>query len=199
MKNTNEPTAKSKKEFSVNKKTHRKFQAILSSPSTSRYFRRKKISISEKVVTDEDGFNSIERSTHHLLESRISLCAEALAYLYHLDGCAKNLLLYIISREVDLNTGRFPYNKQVADRFSIYCHSICGKKYSSETVKKAVKTLIDLNCMINVNRGSYFMNPMLVGGYGESHRRHLINLYTAELRLKGKAVDVNLFPKYLAN
>jgi hypothetical protein len=196
MKNKSAQPVTITKALAKNNKKHRSFQEMLSSDSTVRKCRRKKIAIPEETVTDSEGFNNISYSTYYVLESRISLHPEAIVYFYSLEGCAKNLLLYIIGRELNVDTAEFLLNKQVRDRFSDYCLIVSGKKYGSESLKKAVKTLVNRNCIMSHSRGAYSLNPVLAGGNGEDQRRHLIKIYASKLKQKGKAISVSLLPKY---
>ena len=161
-------------------------------------YRRKKISLPVGAVPEEDDYNRVVWHTGHIIESRISICPEAAAFFCHLDACPKNLLLYIISHEINSATGEFSWNAQVRHRFSTYCHFF-GKTYSNESVRKALQLLTASNCCENKKRGCYIMNPLVVGGTSEDSRHQLLKEYVTLLLTKGKSIPGDLYPRYVAS
>jgi hypothetical protein len=137
------------------------------------------------------------RSTvESFLSPSLPLHPESAAYLFHINGCSKNLLLYIIIYQQDRLTGMYTFNVYVREQFQEYCLSQFGQTYSDSTITQAHRDLTDHNICQNVKSKQYFINPMLAGGKTIDERRQLIRSYTALLLKKGKDPDSYLYPSY---
>ena len=128
--------------------------------------------------------------------SGINLHPEFLAfYLAMKDGCAKNLLLFILFHVVNFKTCHFPFTDHIIQEFNDYCKRVTGITYKPDVVKQAVRDVVVANLAISVKRKEYMLNPLIVSVNQRDHWS-LINAYTDALMGKGLDVDDHLFPKY---
>lgn len=88
--------------------------------------------------------------------------------------------------QFNIETGSFPFNRSVSAEFVDYCFQIEGKKYNSSVVTKALNTLVKYNLILNISKGVYLFNPVVIGGVSFSIRKQLIETYSNYLVQKGK-------------
>lgn len=154
--------------------------------TTSRAMRHK--IDTEKIVIPE-------LKTDSLLEKAVSLHPEAAAFLFHMEGCPRKLLMYLMFFEVDLDTCLFRFNASVIKSFADYC-MMFGPAYADKVVKKAIGQLTRRNAILSTARGTYMVNPLLYGGKVPATRRELINKYGSLLIKKRKEVVKYCYPIY---
>ena len=121
---------------------------------------------------------------------------EALPFLFHIDGCAKNLLLYLIFFKVDLYTNAYAWNAHIQDHFIEYAENHHKKRYTQNTVKQAHELLKKYKITLTIKKGNCFLNPYLASCTNKDKRRSLINQYTKVLLDKGKDAYNLAYPKY---
>ena len=112
---------------------------------------------------------------------------EALPFLFSVDGCAKNLLLYLVFFKVDIYSNRYTWNALIQDQFKEYAIENHQKSYSRSTIKQAHEILKFQNITISVGRGLCFLNPRVASCTNKDKRRDLNNAYSTVLLEKGKA------------
>jgi hypothetical protein len=122
---------------------------------------------------------------------------EAVAFLFNLDGCSKNLLFYLILNQVNITTCKYCFNQHVIDEFREHASTVFYTEYKNETIKKAHRSLVERNLTSNVSRGIYFINPFITGGKSEADRRILLTEYSKHL-IKKKGADPvkDIYPIY---
>ena len=121
---------------------------------------------------------------------------ESFAFLFHIDGCAKNLLLYLVYFKVDVHENTYPWNIHLQDQFIEYSELQHKKKYTRNTVKQAHELLKQFNITLSIKKGKCFLNPYLASCTNKDKRRSLINEYTIHLMEKGKDAYNLVYPKY---
>ncbi|MBL7690605.1 MAG: hypothetical protein JNM41_03355 [Flavipsychrobacter sp.] len=136
-----------------------------------------------------------EFKSDRLLQKPISLHPEAAAFLFHIDGCARKLLTYIIFFEVDIESCLFAFNAKVIYNFNEYCNMF-GSAYSDKVIRKAIGQLSRRNVAISTARGTYMLNPLLYGGISPGTRKELITKYGSYLLKKKKDVAECSYPIY---
>ena len=149
------------------------------------------------LPADSDGFIDLKYVDDKYITPTLKLHPEFAAFVFHIDGCAKNLLFYIVMYNLDHQTGYYSFNVQVRDHFNKYCQELFGTTYKDTTIKQAHRTLEEHNITCNLKKGTYFLNPLVAGGKTETVRRELINAYTKLLQSKiQKDAFKDLYPKY---
>jgi hypothetical protein len=178
---------------------HDKFVSYISQPVTKgEYPRFKKSRYHRTIGVARIGdINSLLTSDEILLDPPMKLHTEAVPFLFHINGCPKNLLLYIVAKRLDVYRGRYAFNNLTIQEFIFYAKDFFGTTYTTNTVKQAHRELIDYNVCLNVKQGEYFLNPRLAGGKGVDGRRALEKEYTELLKNKGLDHLVGLYPVYL--
>lgn len=178
---------------------HNKFIDYLSKPTARGEWSRFKKSRYQRTigVVKADGINTLVTSSEVLLDPPIKLHTEAVSFLFHVNGCPKNLLLFIVARKLDVYTGRYTFNNLTIQEFISYALDFFGTTYTANTVKQAHRELVNYNICLNVRQGEYFLNPRLAGGKGVDGRRALEKEYT--MLLEGKHLDhlLGIYPVYL--
>ncbi len=159
--------------------------------------RNKKIKANPAVAEDID-YIKVVCVDDKFVTPNLRLNPEAVAFLFHIDGCAKNLALFILLKELDYNSGQYKFNQHIVDDFIEYSNQLFYTKYKVDTVKKAHRTLVEQNLTTNISRGIYLINPLFVGGKNETGRRILISDYNKHLRTK-KSADVvqDIYPLFV--
>lgn len=127
------------------------------------------------------------------------LTPDGIAFLLTVEGCAKNLLLFILSQKVvlkdgDKDKGLFLYNQQTRDHFNEFC-SLFGLSYTKGTIDQAKKDLVNKNIILNESTGRYYLNPLMFAG-NEAEKRIVINRYCTQLLKKGKDPVFDFYPRY---
>jgi hypothetical protein len=165
---------------------HIKFVDFMSKPSSKGEWVRFKKSRYQRTigVIKSGGINSLVTSDEILLDPPLKLHAEAISFLFHINGCPKNLLLFIVARKLDPHTGRYSLNNLTIQEFISYAKNFFCTTYTVNTVRQAHRELINSNVCINVKQGEYFLNPKLAGGKGIDGRRVLEKEYTELLKNK---------------
>jgi hypothetical protein len=142
-----------------------------------------------------DGVNLINRNQESVLEPRVTLNPEFLAFTFSLEGCPRKLLNYILFYEMDVRTGTFRFNAHVIDRFKDFC-DLFGQCYQNGVVKQGMQALVERNIAVNIQRGLYIINPLVAGGKKLDDRKRLVNEYSNLLREKGCDPVIDFFPRY---
>jgi hypothetical protein len=146
--------------------------------------------------TDRDGIKVPIAKQELLLENKIYLHPESAAFLFHIEGCPRKLLMYIIYFELDVSFCIFKFNAQTIQSFKSYCN-LFGGGYETSVIKKAIRELVDRNLVCNVSRGKYMVNPLLIGGKTRDGRRELIYQYDDLGLRKKKDAVLQLYPVYI--
>ena len=148
-----------------------------------------------KAEDEQDYVNVINIADGYIVPS-LKLHPESAAFLFFIDGCAKNLLLYIIIHELNIISNKYRFNEHVKDNFSSYCKEIFGNAYTDTTIMQAHRDLVKRRITLNVSRGQYFLNPLVAGGKSESDRRINIREYSKLLISKKMDTLNELYPIY---
>lgn len=144
-----------------------------------------------------DGIRLLQRSHEKLLDKKVSLYPEYIAYTIGLEGCPRQLLDYLLFYELR-EDGRYRFNKQTIGRFQRFVSSLGARQYTESTIKKAHRTLVDMNLTLNVDRGVYMMNPMVYDPGSQDLRRMRINEYSRHLLDDGKDTTLQFYPRIAA-
>ena len=179
-------------------KIHSSFLSELSKSVSGRASARyKKITFLKTIaVKRKSGVNFPDLSKESFLRPSIKIQPEALSFLFFLGGCSKNLLLYILVQIHDEKTGYYSFNISIINDFINFCSKHFEVSYSADTVKQEHRKLVKSNATMNVKVGTYFLNPLIVGGSNEAKRRSLIREYTDLLRRKKKDPVAGIYPTY---
>lgn len=179
-------------------KIHSSFLSELSKSVSGRASARyKKITFLKTIaVKRKSGVNFPDLSKESFLRPSIKIQPEALSFLFFLGGCSKNLLLYILVQIHDEKTGYYSFNISIINDFINFCSKHFEVSYSADTVKQEHRKLVKSNATMNVKVGTYFLNPLIVGGSNEAERRSLIREYTDLLRRKKKDPVAGIYPTY---
>lgn len=175
-------------------KTHLSHRSFQDHALRSHHFKKKKM----KRIADayEDRILLHTHTQEAILEPKVSLYPEFNAYTFHLEGCPRKLLLYIIFYEADRDSLRFKYNAHMRARFVEYCN-LFGKKYTDSAIVQGFKELVRFNTILSFDdRGDYMLNPMLAGNSVEARRRERINQYCQKLIEKGWDTSADFYPVY---
>jgi hypothetical protein len=147
----------------------------------------------EKV---DDAFTNIVNVDDRFVTPTLKLHPESAAFLFHLNGCAKNLAFYIIMFELNHNTGEYYFNVLVNQKFKSYAENFFGEKYKLETISQAHRDLVSANLVLNISTHLYLMNPFFAGGGSDAGRTILSKKYTELLKYKSKDPLMGIYPKY---
>lgn len=159
-------------------------------------YKKKNLERSLSVHADpKDNIKLLTRKQESILEPRVSLNPEFLAFTFTLEGCPRKLLNYVLFYEMEMRTGAFRFNSQVVDNFRSFCE-LFDESYQAGVIKQAMQTLVEKNIALNIKRGHYIINPMLTGGKKLEDRKRLVNEYSNLLRNKGCDTVFDFFPKY---
>ena len=182
---------------------HNAFLLSLKNKSTSiksfiSKLRLRKFKRPVKYKKRSDSFIEIINLDDRMLCSKNPLIhPEAVAFLFNLDGCSKNLLFYLILNQVNVTTCQYSFNQHVVDEFREYASTVFYTEYRNETIKQAHRSLVERNLTSNVSRGIYFINPLITGGKSEADRRMLLTEYSKHLIQKKGADPVkDIYPIY---
>ena len=96
---------------------------------------------------------------------------------------------------MDPGTGKFKFNDHVIDLFKDFC-AIFSDSYQEAVIKQALRTLVELNLIMNFKRGNYVVNPLISGGKRLDNKRGLINDYSNLLIKKKRDTVLDYFPIY---
>jgi hypothetical protein len=147
--------------------------------------------------SDAEGITTLNRAETKFITPELNLHPEAAAFLFHLEGCAKNLLFYLVLYELNNQTGHYPFNAQIVSRFKTYAGDLFKNEYTEDTIQQAHRKLEQKNVTANISKGKYFLNPLVAGGKSEAARRSLISEYSRLLNSKPqKDAFTDLYPIY---
>jgi hypothetical protein len=159
-------------------------------------YKRKKISRTRTII-ESDGVSLPQLKEEYVSAFGRVLYPEFIEYAYLLEGCTKKLFYYLVFHQVDIDTCEFKFNDQMIFEFNSY-NAVKGVSYTTATVKSAKKKLVEHNIIVNLKRGAWMMNPMIIGGKSVDQRRRLINVYSDLLLYAGKSVSTKFYPVYVA-
>lgn len=148
-----------------------------------------------KLNISKEGIIMFQYRNQQLLNTRLKLYPEALAYMFHLEGCPRKLLMFILLYKVDARTGEFKCNPLMWEHFKEYCQ-LFKSSFKDDVLKQGLRKLVDMNIVCNVKRGTYMLNPFVYGGNNEAGRRELIHTYCRLLQRKGKDLQQDFYPIY---
>jgi hypothetical protein len=144
-----------------------------------------------------EGITMLNKTTEKFITPELNLHPEAVAFLFYVEGCAKNLLFYLVLYELNNHTGHYPFNAQIVSRFKSYAADLFGREYTEDTIQQAHRKLEQNNVTANISKGKYFLNPLVAGGKSEAARRSLISDYSKLLNSKPqKDPFMDLYPIY---
>lgn len=147
----------------------------------------------EKV---DDEFSNIVHVDDRFVTPTLKLHPESAAFLFHLNGCSKNLAFYILMCELNHITGEYFYNIQIKEKFKEYAESFFGEQYTISTIDQAHRDLVNANLVLNVSTHLYMMNPYFAGGGNDAGRKIIAKRYTEILKQKSKDPILGIYPKY---
>ena len=181
---------------------HYKFLRNVTQNKQQNHDRKFKINKNKRVLhplpADSSGFIDLFYVDDRFITPTLKLHPEFAAFIFHIDGCAKNLLFYIVMYNLDHETGHYSFNVQVRDHFNKYSQELFGTSYKDTTINQAHRSLEEHNITCNLKKGTYFLNPLVAGGKTETTRRSLINLYTELLQSKDqKNSFTDIYPVYI--
>lgn len=126
---------------------------------------------------------------------------EFIEYCYFLEGCSKKLLFFLIFHYAGSDSCAFLYNAQTVEDFHKYDSIMVNdhvsyKRYSQNTIKKALAELVTMNIVTNIEHKKYMFNPMIIGVTKNTERkRELFSKYCRTLMKKGKNCVNDFLPK----
>jgi hypothetical protein len=164
--------------------------------SVGRKFRMHKYLRPLRTEKVDEEFTNIVNVDDRVVTPTLKLHPESVAFLFHLNGCAKNLALYILMLELNHNTGEYFYNVQVKEKFKAYAENYFGEKYKLDTIDQSHRDLVNANLVLNISTHLYIMNPLFAGGGSDTGRILLTKRYTELLKLKSKDPLISIYPKY---
>lgn len=148
-------------------------------------------------ASDAEGFTNVYSASDRIITPELNLHPESVAFLFHIDGCAKNLLFFLIVNELNNLNGHYSFNANVVAQFSKYSEELFGIKYTDSTIQQAHRKLEQKNVTTNVSKGKYFLNPLIAGGKNEAARRELLSDYSRLLASKTQKDEfMDLYPIY---
>lgn len=124
------------------------------------------------------------------------LYPEAIAYLFTLEGCSKNLLFYLLFFSHNTSESTLKCNAYIKRRFKDFASNFFGIKYKSSTIDQAIKELRSKNIMISISTGLNLLNPLLAGDKNEFSRRSKISEFATKLAMESGKADINFYPRY---
>lgn len=152
-----------------------------------------------RTVKIDEEFTDIVNVDDRLVTPTIKLHPESVAFLFHLNGCSKNLAFYILMYELNHNTGEYHFNALVKEKFKTYAECLFGEKYKIDTINQAHRDLVKANLVLNISTHLYIVNPLFAGGGSDAGRMLLTKKYTELLKLKSKDALTGIYPKYFKN
>ena len=192
---------KAKNVQSINNTQHYQFLRNVTQSKEHNHERKFKINKYKRPLRslppDSNGFIDLFYVDDRYITPTLKLHPEFAAFIFHIEGCAKNLLLYLIMYKLDHETGYYSFDIQVRDHFNKYCQELFGTTFKDTTINQAHRLLEEYNVTCNLRRGIYFLNPLVAGGKTETMRRDLIKRYTELLHKKNqKDAFADIYPRY---
>lgn len=180
----------------VTESPHYNFLKTITAIDRKRFWYKKYLRPVGKTAPDDTGYVDLISVEDGYLGPALKLHPEAAAFLFFINGCAKNLLFFILMQRVKEETGLYYFNPMVIDIFKKYAEQLFQTKYTTSTIKQAHRDLVDRKITCNVKRWEYFLNPLIAGSKNESNRRDLIKKYSNLLKEKRKNAFLDLYPVY---
>lgn len=148
--------------------------------------------------TEKDGstFTNTVNVSEEYFTPVIKLNNEAIPFFFHTNGCAKNLLLFILVYLLDGETGSYKANAYTFKIFTEYALEVFGESYKTDTVKQCHRELAEKNMVCSVSNGTYKINPLIVSLGGDTKKRQLFKEYTELLISKGKDPVNDFYPRF---
>jgi hypothetical protein len=164
----------------------------------SHFIEYDKIKIERTVSFTKAGTTrQLELAEESFANAAIQLFPESAEYLFHVEGIAKKLFLFLLIHYVNPRTNQFLYNAQVASDFNNYNVLLGGKHVSDSNISQSLRKLVKGNIIQNIERGKYMLNPVIAGGMSLNGRRTLIQEYSQLLISKGKDPLLHFYPTYV--
>lgn len=163
---------------------------------TGKKFHPKKYSRKIGTQVKSSSYTKVINADDRYLIPNLKIHPEFAAFLFHIEGCSKNLLFFIIMQLLDDNMNKYLFNSLTVDQYQEYCNDIFGTKYKPNTITQAHRTLVEKCITLNVSKGNYFLNPLLAGSKSETNRRFLIEEYSELLGTKEKDAFNDIYPAY---
>jgi hypothetical protein len=148
--------------------------------------------------TEQDGtiiISTINVSEEYLTPI-VKFNNEAIPFLFHINGCAKNFLLFIAVYLLDVETGNYKVNAHIYKLFMEYAFDVFGETYKLDTIKQCHRELVEKNMICNVETGIYKINPLIISMGGDTKKRQLFHDYTELLISKGKDPVEDFYPLF---
>jgi hypothetical protein len=164
--------------------------------SVGRKFKLNKYLRPLRIVKVDDEFINIVNVDDRIVTPTMKLHPESVAFMFHLNGCAKNIAFYLVMLELNHNTGEYQYNALIRDKFKTYAEKFFGVKYESTTIDQSHRDLVTANLVLNISTHLYIMNPLFAGGGSDIGRIMISKKYTELLKLKSKDPVLGIYPKY---
>jgi hypothetical protein len=176
--------------------------------SNRQVFRPYKLNVTTEIITHslEDSPKEEPIAVPELFNDRISkdvvkMTPEGFAFLFTLEGCAKNLLLFLVLMKVErvrgsMHPNQFPLNMQVIEQFNDFCIQILGVPYKKNTIDRAITELKHKNTIISQTKGVYYLNPIILAGLTDQEKNSALYQYSSMLMIKGKDPVLDFYPKY---
>ncbi len=158
-------------------------------------FRKRRFKRSIGIEATPD-MNHVVAQNEIFLEPGLKLHPEACAFLFRINGCSKNLFLFLVLKKLDFATGQYFFNHNVINEFQEFVTDFFGIHYTSSTIGQAHRNLVKANITCNLKTGLYFMNPLVAGGRHTDGRRGLVNAYTKLLSSKPSKSAEDIYPIY---
>ena len=180
----------------VRLKAHRTFMSFTTHPNR----KNKYVVVKNRsfyTTTDKQGIITPNRFDDRVLSSRVkpNLSGEGIAFLVHVGGCSKNLLLFMIQYLVDPENSSFYFNKHVRMQFQEFCTTV-GVSHSNDSVTQSLKDLSSNNIILNEQHGKYMINPLIIHCSNDKARSLCISRYSGLLLKKGKDPVLDFYPRY---
>ncbi len=138
---------------------------------------------------EDDEFVMPITNEFKVINGKIELSYEALAFLMQIEGHDKNLFLFIITycKNDDYS---FQWNRMLAEHYADYFESVRGTRPSYNTVRQSIYALKELNIIKKIVSGKYMINPLLIADSLTNRRIHF-KTYT-DISKKENVIDALL-------
>lgn len=160
-----------------------------------KYHRTQFMRVVDKVE-HSGGDIEVAELREYLMNPILRFHPESVAFLFHLEGCPKNLLLFILTHKLDYITGRYSFKSIEKEQFREFSRELFGTEYSLSTVNQGHRVLVGANACICLSYGSYALNPLIAGGDNADQRRMLFLEYSRLLDKKGGDLLANIYPVF---
>ena len=148
------------------------------------------------IYKDANGINlPISTDARAMAQIKSSISAEGILFISQLEGCSKNLLLFLIQYKMNKKTLHFPLNALVRKEFNEFCNIGGLRIYKKGSIDQSIKVLGHKNAMVNVGKREYMVNPLIIY-CARIIRQELFKNYTAALLVKRKDPISDFYPRY---